>query len=97
MEMGNYSTLLYFSKDYLLDNSGNNIINHSLLGIEIRNDDVMIGYFIFGVLWSLFFEWILRNFSEDGKGLPTNKVRLFHVLLWPVAIFLVIRTQFTDD
>jgi len=79
-----------------LDNSSNNNINHSLLGIEIRNDDVMIGYFIFGVLWSLLFEWVLKTYSDDGEGLPTNKARLFHVLLWPIAIYLVIRTQVKD-
>ena len=56
----------------------------------------MMGYLIFGVLWGLFFEWMLRTFSEDGEGLPTNKARLFHVLLWPVAIYLVIRTQVKD-
>lgn len=56
----------------------------------------MIVYFIFGILWSLLFEWILKTYSDDGEGLPTNKARLFHVLLWPIAIYLVIRTQVKD-
>lgn len=96
MEVGNYSTLLYFSKDCVLDYSSNNINSNPLLRVQIRNDDVMIGYLIFGVLWGLFFEWMLRTFSEDGEGLPTNKARLFHVVLWPIAIYLVIRTQVKD-
>lgn len=50
----------------------------------------MIIYTIVGLIWTLFFEWMLRNFSPTGEGLPTNRARLFHILLWPVAIFFVI-------
>ena len=43
-----------------------------------------------GVIWSFFWEWILRNYSDEGGGLPTHRARLFHIVLWPLAIFLVI-------
>jgi len=51
----------------------------------------MIIYLSIGVIWTLLFEWMLRNFSPTGEGLPTNRGRVFHILLWPLAIFLVIR------
>lgn len=56
----------------------------------------MVIYLIIGLVWSLFFEWMLRNFSPTGEGLPTHRARIFHMLLWPVAIFLVIR-NFKDE
>jgi hypothetical protein len=54
----------------------------------------MIIYLLIGLLWALFFEWILRNFSDDGEGLQTHRARLFHIFIWPIAIYLVIKTQF---
>jgi len=57
----------------------------------------MIIYLIIGLLWSLFFEWLLRNFSPTGEGLPTNRARIFHILAWPIAVVLVIRNVFFRD
>ena len=54
-------------------------------------------YVIVGLLWVLFFEWMLKNFSDDGEGLQTHRARLFHIFLWPIALYLVIRTQVKDD
>jgi len=51
----------------------------------------MIIYLIIGLVWTLFFEWLLRNFSPTREGLLTNRARIFHILFWPVAIFFVIR------
>lgn len=57
----------------------------------------MIIYTLIGLIWTLFFEWLLRNFSPTGEGLPTNRARIFHILAWPLAIFLVIRNGFFRD
>ena len=57
----------------------------------------MITYTLIGLVWTLFFEWMLRNFSPTGEGLPTNRARLFHILAWPLAVFLVIRNGFFRD
>jgi len=57
----------------------------------------MITYTLIGLVWTLFFEWMLRNFSPTGEGLPTNRARLFHIFAWPLAVFLVIRNGFFRD
>ena len=57
----------------------------------------MIIYTLIGLIWTLFFEWLLRNFSPTGESLPTNRARLFHILAWPLAILLVIRNGFFRD
>jgi len=44
MEVGNYSTLLYFSKDCVLDYSSNSTNSNPLLRVPIRNDDVVMEY-----------------------------------------------------
>lgn len=56
----------------------------------------MIIYLSIGLVWTLFFEWVLRNFSPTREGLPTNRARIFHMVAWPLAIFLVIR-NFKDE
>ena len=57
----------------------------------------MIIYLSIGLIWTLFFEWMLRNFSPIGEGLPTNRARIFHIILWPLAVVLVIRNAFFSD
>ena len=54
----------------------------------------MITYTLIGLVWTLFFEWMLRNFSPTGEGLPTIRARIFHIVAWPLAVFLVIRNGF---
>lgn len=51
----------------------------------------MIIYTLIGLLWTLFFEWLLRTYGPNEDGLSTNRARLFHIFGWPLAIFLVIR------
>lgn len=48
-------------------------------------------YLLIGIVWTAFFEWLLLNFSPTKEGLPHNKARLFHLVFWPLAIFMVIR------
>lgn len=55
----------------------------------------MIIYTLIGLIWTLFFEWLLKNFSPTKEGLPNNKARVFHIFGWPLAMFLVIR-NYTD-
>ena len=57
----------------------------------------MIIYTLIGLVWTLFFEWLLKTHGPDGEGLPTNRARLFHILAWPLAIFLFIRNGFFSD
>jgi hypothetical protein len=51
----------------------------------------MIIYTLIGLVWTLFFEWLLKTHGPDGEGLPTIRARIFHIILWPLAIFIVIR------
>jgi hypothetical protein len=51
----------------------------------------MIIYTLIGLVWTLFFEWLLKTHGPDGEGLPTIRARIFHIILWPLAVVLVIR------
>tara|TARA_B110000285_G_scaffold163935_1_gene183051 strand:- start:393 stop:578 length:186 start_codon:yes stop_codon:yes gene_type:complete len=57
----------------------------------------MITYIFIGVIWSLAFDWLLKTHSPSKEGIPSMKARLFHLILWPLAVFLVVRTQFEED
>lgn len=57
----------------------------------------MLTYLFIGVIWSLAFDWLLTTYSPSKEGIPSIKARIFHLVLWPVAVFLVIRTQFEED
>jgi hypothetical protein len=57
----------------------------------------MIIYIFTGLIWTIFFEWILRNFSPTQEGLPTIRARIFHIILWPLAMFIVFRNLFNNN
>jgi len=57
----------------------------------------MITYTLIGLVWTLFFEWLLKTHGPDGEGLPTIRARIFHIVAWPLAVFLVIRNGFFSD
>ena len=57
----------------------------------------MLTYLFIGVIWSIAFEWLLTTYSPSKEGIPSTRARIFHLVLWPLAIFLVIRTQFEED
>ena len=57
----------------------------------------MITYILIGLIWTLFFEWLLITHGPNGEGLPTIRARIFHIILWPLAIFLFIRNGFFRD
>ena len=57
----------------------------------------MIIYTIIGIIWSVSFNWLLTNFSEDGTGLDTIKQRLLHIFFWPIAMLIVIHYVFGRD
>lgn len=40
---------------------------------------------------------MLTNFSEDGTGLDTIKLRVIHIFAWPLGMFLVIYSMFSED
>ena len=48
-------------------------------------------YIIIGILWTLFFDWLLRTHGPDNEGLPTFKAFILHTLFWPAAIIIVVR------
>jgi len=54
----------------------------------------MIAYTIIGIIWSIFLNWLLTNFSEDGSGLDTIKQRAIHIFAWPLGMFLVLYAMF---
>lgn len=57
----------------------------------------MITYILIGLIWTLFFEWLLITHGPNGEGLPTIRARIFHIILWPIAVVLVIRNGFFSD
>jgi uncharacterized membrane protein len=57
----------------------------------------MITYTIIGIIWSIFLNWMLTNFSDDGTGLDTIKLRVIHIFAWPLGMFLVIYSMFSED
>jgi len=57
----------------------------------------MITYILIGLIWTLFFEWLLITHGPNGEGLPTIRARIFHIVAWPLAVVLVIRNGFFSD
>jgi len=57
----------------------------------------MIIYTIIGIIWSIFLNWMLTNFSDDGTGLDTIKQRAIHIFAWPLGMFLVLYVIFDRD
>lgn len=58
-----------------------------------RNNVIMIiNYILIGMVWALFFDWMLRNYGpNENVGIPTKGGWVMHTFAWPLAIILTIR------